>query len=159
MQHFRSDARYIPIFIIAYKSIIKDKTNFEEINDFFEANEIAGFYLMSIRKVFRASQIFDEITARISEYIFYHRAETKISDNEKRLYKKFISAFSRCPICFGKNHKSNLTRVFFSKDSRTKKLKENLVDLLNFSENFDDNHLNNIKIGIPCCSCHNKIFS
>ncbi|MHA2429442.1 MAG: hypothetical protein ACXACC_00275 [Promethearchaeota archaeon] len=160
MQHIRSDARYIPIFVIAYKSHIKDKTNFEEINDFIEANDIAGFYLMAIRKEFRASQIFDEITVRISEYIFYHRAEMpKISDNEKRLYKKFISAFSRCPICLGKNHKSNLSRVFFSKDSRTKKLKENLVDLMNFSENFDDNYLNKIKIGIPCCSCHNKIFS
>ncbi len=160
MQHFRSDARHVPIFIIAYKSHIKDNINFEEINDFVEANDITGFYLISVRKVFRASQIFDEITARISEYIFYHRAEIpKISDNEKRLYKKFLSAFSRCPICLGKNHKSNLTRVFFSKDSRTKKLKENLIDLLNFSENFDNNYLSKIKIGIPCCSCHNKIFS
>lgn len=160
MQHIGSDARYIPIFIIADKSHIKDKINFEEINDFVVANDITGFYPISIRKVFRASQIFDEITARISEYIFYHRAELpKISDNEKKRYKKFLSAFSRCPICLDKNHKSNLTRVFFSKDSRTKKLKENLVDLMNFSENFDDNYLNKIKIGIPCCTCHNKIFS
>ncbi|MFX1588406.1 MAG: hypothetical protein ACFFC1_09640 [Promethearchaeota archaeon] len=162
MQHFRSDARHVPIFIIAYKSHIKDKINLEETNDFVDANDITGFYLLSVRKVFRASQIFDEITARISEYIFYHRTEIlKISDNEveKRLYKKFLSAFSKCPICIGKNHKSNLTRVFFSKDSRTKKLKENLVDLMNFSENFDNNYLNKIKIGIPCCSCYNKIFS
>ena len=153
-------ARNIPIFIIAYKSHIKDPINFEEINDFVEANDITGFYLISVRKVFRTPQVFDDIVTRISEYIFYHRAEKpKMSDKEKSLYERFISAFSRCPICLVKNHKSNLNRIFFSKDSRTKKLKENLIHILNYSENFNDNYLNNIKIGIPCCSCHNKIFS
>ena len=158
--HFRSDARHIPIFIIAYKSHVIDKIYLEEINDFVEANDITGFYLVSIRKAFRARQIFDDIGTRLSEYIFYHRAEMpKISDNEKMLYKKFLAAFSRCPICLGKNHKSNLTGVFFSIDSHTKKLKESLVGLMNFSENFDDNYLKKIKVGIPCCSCYKKIFS
>ncbi|MFX0019235.1 MAG: hypothetical protein ACFFAK_03405 [Promethearchaeota archaeon] len=160
IQHIRANPGYVPIYIVAYKSQIKEKTNFEEINDFVEANDINEFYLMSIRKVFRASQIFDDITARISEYIFSHKAQIpKISINDQNLYKKFILTFSRCPICLAKNHQSTLNRVFFSKDTRMKKFKEKLIQLMNFSENFEDHYLNKIKIGIPCCSCHNKIFS
>lgn len=160
IQCTRSNATQNPTFVIADKSNIKDKINFEEVNNFVEENEIAGYYIISIRKIDRISRIYNEIIARIAEYIFSYRVDkTKISEEEQKLYKKFILTYRRCPMCLSSNHTHNLNRIFFSKEHRTRKLREKLVRLMNYSENFEDNYLNKIKIGIPCCSCHKKIFS
>jgi len=155
-----SNTRQNPTFVIAYKSNLNDKINFEKINDFVEEYEIAGFYIISIRKLDRISRIFNEIVSRIAEYIFSYRVDkTKISEEEQKLYKKFILTYRRCPMCLSMNHKHNLNRIFFSTELRTRKFREKLVRLMNYSENFEDNYLNKIKIGIPCCSCHKKVFS
>ncbi|MFX1479020.1 MAG: hypothetical protein ACFFCI_12890 [Promethearchaeota archaeon] len=160
IEQIRSNSGHIPIFLIAFKSDIKDKINLEDLRDFVESNEISRFYHFSKHKELKITQIFDNVVLSIFEHIVYYRPENlKLSDQEKQLYRTFLLYFSRCPICSGKNHISNLNKVFFSNDPFTKRLKENLVELMEDSEFFDELLVGKIKIGIPCCSCFKKVFS
>lgn len=160
LEQIRSHSGQIPVFLIAFKSDIKDKLNLEEISEFVETNEISRFYLISTHKKLKTPQIFDNIVSRIFEHIVYYRPENlKLSDQEKQLYQTFLLYFSQCPICSGKNHISNLNRVFFSNDPFTKRLKENLIELMEDSEFFDEFLVGKIKIGIPCCNCFKRVFS
>jgi GTPase SAR1 family protein len=159
LEQIRSHSGQIPIFLIAFKSDIKEKINLEELSEFVEANEISRFYLISSRKKLKTLQIFNNIVSRIFEHIVYYRPENlKLSAQEKQLYQTFLVKFSRCPICLEKNHHSNLNRVFFSEDPLMRRLKANLIELMEGTEFFDEPLVGKIKIGIPCCRCFKKVF-
>ena len=77
-----------------------------------------------------------------------------LSDEEKKICDNFLKFYSICPICKGENHKDNLMRFYFEETEFTKKLRDNLLKLMDNSENYK----NKIVIGIPCCKCFKKIF-
>ncbi len=77
-----------------------------------------------------------------------------LSDEEKKICDNFLKFYSICPICKGENHKDDLMRFYFEETEFTKKLRDNLLKLMDNSKNYK----NKIVIGIPCCQCFKKIF-
>ncbi len=77
-----------------------------------------------------------------------------LSDEEKKICDNFLNFYSICPICKGENHKDDLMRFYFEETEFAKKLRDNLLKLMDNSKNCK----NKIVIGIPCCKCFKKIF-
>lgn len=77
-----------------------------------------------------------------------------LSDEEKKICDNFLKFYSICPICKGENHKDDLMRFYFEETEFAKKLRDNLLKLMDNSKNYK----NKIVIGIPCCQCFKKIF-
>jgi len=77
-----------------------------------------------------------------------------LSNEEKKICDNFLNFYSICPICKGENHKDDLMRFYFEETEFAKKLRDNLLKLMDNSKNCK----NKIVIGIPCCKCFKKIF-
>jgi GTPase SAR1 family protein len=159
----RTSRADVPIFLIVNNPDLEMKIGFEDILRFVEEHQIEGFFLLSVRNRNRSSIIFDRISQKILESIGSESAIKKfrntLSPKEESVYQKFLSYFSRCPICGNKNHQSNLNQIFFPLNSYRKNFKESLLNLMRQSENNEKAYTNKIKVGIPCCSCHKKVFS
>lgn len=153
----------MPIFLIVYKSDLKIKISFEDIIRLVEEHQIEGFFLLSVRNRIRSSKIFTTISQKILENIgtesSFKKHRSDLSTHERKNYQKFIIFFSRCPMCGKTNHQSNLNRIYFPTNTNQIKFKESLLNLMKQSENYDKLYINRIKVGIPCCSCHQKVFS
>ena len=159
----RTFTAFIPIFLIVYKSDLKIKIGFGDIVKLVEEHQIESFYLLSVRKRIRSSNIFNNISQKILENIGTESSIKKhkntLSTEELEIYWKFINFFSSCPICGKLNQLYNLNRIYFLSTPHQKKFKESLLNLMKQSENYDNLYINRIKVGIPCCSCHQKFFS
>lgn len=70
------------------------------------------------------------------------------------LLNKFLGYFETCPICYKQNHKSHLLNFYFSENHEEIKLMRQLKNVIKYMEE----GVKNIKFGIPCCSCFNKLF-
>lgn len=70
-------------------------------------------------------------------------------------FKKFYQHFSTCPVCKIRNHENYLVDFYFSDDLEKIKIKQQMLDLLRQLENFKEN----IILGIPCCSCFERLFN
>jgi hypothetical protein len=159
----RASRANVPIFLIVNNPDLEMKIGYEDILRFVEEHQIEGFFLLSVRNRNRSSIIFDRISQKILESIGSESAIKKfrntLSPKEESVYQKFLSYFSRCPICGNKNHQSNLNQIFFPLNLYRKNFKESLLNLMRQSENNEKAYTNKIKVGIPCCSCHKKVFS
>jgi len=150
----------MPIFLIMYKSNLKMKIGFEDIIRLVEEYQIEGYFLSSVRKRIRSSNIFNDISQKILENIgSIKKNRNKLSPKEGKIYQKFMNYFSSCPICGKLNHQSNLNQIYFPTNPNQKKFRESLLNLMKQSENHDKAYMNRIKVGIPCCSCYQKVFS
>ena len=69
-------------------------------------------------------------------------------------FEKFYEHFSTCPVCKIRNHESYLEDFYFSDVIEKVKIKQQLLNLLSQLENY----LDNISVGIPCCSCYELMF-
>ena len=69
-------------------------------------------------------------------------------------FEKFYEHFSTCPACKVRNHESYLEDFYFSDDPEKLKIKEQMLNLFEQLENY----LDNITLGIPCCSCFELMF-
>ncbi len=81
-----------------------------------------------------------------------------LSEKEKKEFRSFLIFYSTCPICKKENHGSYLEKFFFSRDSRKKKIKEKLLELMEVERNVNDYGTYQITCGIPCCECFEEFF-
>lgn len=79
-----------------------------------------------------------------------------MSEEEKKLFNKFIKRYSCCPICGNYNHYYNLKSLYF--DEKLSDFKEFLLrNMQNENQNKKLNKFN-INIGVLCCSCYKKFY-
>jgi hypothetical protein len=67
--------------------------------------------------------------------------------------QKFIVKFGICPICGVRNDNAYLISLYYNKEKRF--IKDYLIENKIYTEPL---RKFNINIGIPCCSCFEKIF-
>lgn len=147
----------IPIFLVA-KTSDSLTIDLDEINDIIQSTNLAGFFLIPSQ----LDLIFNVVGDRLIE-IFRERpsitlCEEKFNSKERKIYQKFLNFFQYCPVCRNKNHENYLKSFYLSENPDLVKLRDSLLDLINISSNFDKIYLNKINMGIPCCSCYEKIF-
>lgn len=76
-----------------------------------------------------------------------------LDEKDKRLFFKFITYYSTCPICGNTNHYSNLKKFYFNEEMNYfKEILTNNMKLKNEKHNLK------ISFGIPCCLCFKKYF-
>ncbi|MFX1325067.1 MAG: hypothetical protein ACFE8N_08920 [Promethearchaeota archaeon] len=152
---------YIPIFIIAFKSMINDWVNVKGIQILDEKYNFSGIYLISYQNASLSSQIFDLIITRTFEKLTSLNPDFNnlFIQRESDLYRRFVKFYSNCPICRSQIHKSTLDEIYFSGNKQMENLKENLMRLMENSEKSDKISIKKLKTGIPCCSCYKKVFS
>ncbi len=63
----------------------------------------------------------------------------------------FLRFFSTCPVCGKDNHDTSLAEFYFSSDPAKQAIKAKLLSTINTDASHD------IRIGIPCCECYEKI--
>jgi len=78
----------------------------------------------------------------------------KLSDSEKKVFKKFIKFYSTCPICGNFNHYFNLKQLFF--DDNKKSLIKELIRLMTLKRSRLTKL--NLYLGVPCCSCFKNMI-
>ncbi len=153
----------IPIFVIGSSNDLKNRVNYKEILDFIENHNLDGFYLISTETRSRDTIILNQISRKVLENLKLRPNSFSIEDNlkaERRSqFQEFIRYFSFCPICGKENHKSYLSKFYFNQNTYPRSFKENLLLLMEKSKRFDKIYENEIKVGIPCCSCFEKFFS
>ena len=153
----------IPIYIVGNTNDLKNRVNHKKIITFIENNDLEGFYLISPERQKRDSIILNHLSKKILENSKlrpqYLSLEKDLNSDLKSQFQQFMSIFLFCPICGKENHRSHLSKFYFSQNPNLKKLKENLLLLIEKSKDFDYIYENDIKIGIPCCSCFEKFFS
>ena len=153
----------IPIFIIGSSTDLKNRAIYKEILNFIDTYNLDGFYLISTKTRSRDSIVLNDVSRRVLENLKLRPNTFNLEDNlkaERRSqFKEFISFFSFCPVCGKENHKSYLSKFYFNKSIYPSSFKENLLLLMDKSKRFEQIYENEIKVGIPCCSCFEKYFS
>ena len=153
----------IPIYIIGSTNDLKNRAYHPKIISFVEHNNLEGFYLISPERVKTNSIILNHLSRKILENSKlkprYLNLEEDLNSEIKSHFQKFINFFLFCPICGKENHRSHLSKFYFTQNPQLKLLKEKLLLLMDQSKDFDYIYENEIKIGIPCCSCFDKFFS
>jgi len=153
----------IPIFVVGSSIDLKNRGDYEDILNFVEYNNLDGFYLISTKTRSRDSIILNHISRKVLENIKLRPSnfslENDLKADRSSQFQEFINFFSFCPLCGKENHKSYLSKFYFSQNSNSRILKENLLLLMNKSKRFEQIYENEIKVGIPCCSCFEKLFS
>ena len=91
-------------------------------------------------------------------YIGTPDKELELSEEERVVFNQFINFFSNCPICKKKNHKTALKNFYFDTDPFKVEFKDRLIELMEESHDFDNIFFNRVRLGIPCCSCYDKLF-
>jgi GTPase SAR1 family protein len=158
----RDSSNYIPIFLVGIDNEIQYRKYFREIINFVENNRLDGLYFISTFKKMKNSIILTQLSKKILNNIRSNQNILSINGNLKEVkllgFNKFASFFSCCPLCGAENHKSYLSKFYFDNNEMNKRLKDYLIMLMERHERFDSVYENEIKIGIPCCKCFNKIF-
>lgn len=153
----------IPIFIVGCSTNLKNRDNNKEVLNFVESNDLDGFYLISTKTQSRNSIILNHISRKVLENIKLRpnnlSLEANLKADRQSHFQEFVDYFSFCPICGKENHKSYLSKIYFNQNSYSRSIKEDLLLLMNKSKRFEHIYENDIKVGIPCCSCFEKFFS
>ncbi|MFX1338022.1 MAG: hypothetical protein ACFFDK_05395 [Promethearchaeota archaeon] len=153
----------IPIFIVGSSTDLKKRGDYIDILNFVENNNLDGFYLISTKNRSRDSIILNHISRKVLENIKLRPCnfslENEFNTGKRTPYQEFIDFFSFCPICGKENHESYLKKFYFDHNLNSRMLREKLLLLMDKSKRFEQIYENEIKIGIPCCSCFEKLFS
>lgn len=158
LDDIRLMAGNIPIFIIGYSADSNNIIDNEELNQFVVNNYLEGCFLLPNQIDLIVDELGRRIVGdlRISASLENLKYKTKSKENKK--LERFMKFFSLCPICGKSNHQTNLKTFYFSTNPKFIKLKRQLFMVMNNAEDFDNIYINKIKLGIPCCSCFNKVF-
>jgi len=159
----KNNTNNIPIFLVGYKSDIIHDELYNKINLFVEDNQIEKFFLLSshigIKKKIILTQLASKILENLGSESSFIKLEKKLRGKKRKYYQKFLNLFLICPICKRENHISYLKKFYLSNNPDLIKIRENLLEIIKKSKVIDNNLQNEIKIGIPCCSCHKNLFS
>ncbi len=74
--------------------------------------------------------------------------------SQENSIKFFIHYGKLCPLCYRENEKSYLLEFYFSTDPRKVKMRNGFIKL---SKGFEEKNNGNIRTGILCCNCFDKI--
>ncbi|MBD3351712.1 MAG: hypothetical protein GF364_09530 [Candidatus Lokiarchaeota archaeon] len=152
----RLNAGNIPIMLCVTNYTEKFEWISEFIQEFVEEQDLIGYHLLQNDTSQQDThQVLMELIREIHRMVPPKRTRKDLSDEEKQYLEKFLALFSTCPVCGGKNHLNYIRNFFFSTNPQRAEIRETIVNLL---EKMDNNRLKNLRIGIPCCSCFNKIF-
>lgn len=156
---FRESIGNIPIILIGTKSDLKRKISNGEISNFMTKNHLKYVFLTSIYdEIDKKKEIFQTIVEKldpnyqINDFNIFSQNQL---DTEE--FNSFIDNFSFCPICKKDNHFENLKNLYISRDPKIIKLREQLLKLIEISNNLKFRS-QKISIGIPCCNCYKSIF-
>jgi GTPase SAR1 family protein len=153
----------VPIYLVGSYLPPNNIIKLKEVLQSVEEKNLEGLYAIPINKRIRNSIVLNHLSIKILNIIRsrpnYLNYNKELEDEQKSLFQDFISYFSYCPICGGENHKSYLSKFYFDKNPNTEILRDKLLRLIEKSERFDHIYENDIKIGIPCCNCFNKLFA
>ena len=153
----RRIAGKIPIFLIATKTDLnKYSVTEEEIQDLIEEYRLDGFFFTSINDE-KHNEIFKQLIKKMKNLLSISSFSMLLPLYDYK-FDNFMKFFSVCPICERRNHVNYLKKFYFSKDHEYFKLKENLLKLLEKSNDIGDLYYNKVKIGIPCCRCYDNLF-
>ena len=151
-----------PIILIGMKTDLENRVILnKEVNKLVKDFDIDGIFYTSIldaNKKEKKKEIFKCLIEKIDPFYKINDFELYIPEEDGKFWD-FINFFARCPLCDGKNHAENLKSFFYSRDPDIIEFRERLLDLMEESKIFDEIYYNNIKIGIPCCSCFKKVFN
>jgi hypothetical protein len=153
----------IPIFIVGSSTDLNKREDYRDLLDFVENNNLDGFYLISTKTRSRDSVILTQISKKVLENIKLrpnnNNLDAQLNADRRTPLQEFIDFFSFCPICGKENHESYLKKFYLDQNSNSRILKEKLLLLMDKSKRFENIYENEIKVGIPCCSCFEKLFS
>ena len=160
----KSNTNNIPIFLVGYKSDLIHEEFYDKINLFIENNQIESFFLLSSHIGIKKKNILTQLASKILENLgsesSFIKLEKRLRGLKREFYKKYLNLFLICPICKRENHISYLKKFYFSKNPDLVKLRESLFALIKKSKKkIHNNFQNEIKIGIPCCTCYKSFFS
>ncbi|MEJ2250269.1 MAG: hypothetical protein P8Y70_10395 [Candidatus Lokiarchaeota archaeon] len=159
---YRNNLGNIPIILIGtIRNQFFEENYSHRLDKFIDRNHIDGLYYNTedpeINKIIK-EDLFRFLITKINKSSENIHKLSMIFPLEEKDFKIFSKYFSKCPICKQENHLSNLKNFFFNKETEALVLKNQLIDLMEKSINFDDIYHNKISIGIPCCKCYEKIF-
>ena len=158
----RNYTNNIPIFLIGAKEDLDRKISEEKVQKFTRKYNLQGAFFISNNEDSKDNFILRELADRVIDYLHQYPFKvvfkTNFSQEDEKLYHRFLAFFAICPICRNKNHIDYLRNFYHSLKPGDIKLRERLMTLMIEAGEFDDIYLNKIKLGIPCCSCHKKYF-
>lgn len=142
----------VPIYLIGAKEDLGVNVNLDHLQELIEDFEISAFYLISLKNAY----FFEEILTTLSQDLIERNSPSYThTEEEMEEFKEFYSLFSTCPVCGRRNHENYLIRFYFSEDSSNITLKERLLTCY---DRLEYRHEDNIRLGIPCCSCFSRFF-
>jgi len=152
----------IPLILIGTKTDLRHRDVFDDdVNKLIKKYDLDGVFYTSVydtdNKEKRAN-IFKCLIENIEPFCHIQDCSIFIP-KEDESFKEFASQFSICPICKRNNHFESLKNFYFSREPAMIELREQLLELLDNSKDFDNIYYNKISLGIPCCSCFEKYFS
>lgn len=74
--------------------------------------------------------------------------------SQENSIKIFLHYGKLCPLCYRENEKSYLLEFYFSTDPRKVEMRNGFIKL---SKGFEEKNNGNIRTGILCCNCFDKI--
>ncbi len=73
--------------------------------------------------------------------------------------ERFLRAFPSCPVCSRQNEQEYLRKFFFSTSPENEALRDMLLEAMPDITDIAIASGDQVKVGIPCCRCYEKIFS
>ncbi len=157
----KENAGNVPIILVGIKKDKKPQEVFEnEINNIIKQKNLSGIFYYSV---------YDENIKEIRIDIF--KKIIKIIHPKQKLnnfsilspfddinFVNFKNNFSHCPICKKENHFEVLKNFYYSRDTSSILLKNQLLDLIDNFEYWYNIYGNQVNFGIPCCDCYRIFF-
>lgn len=156
----------IPILLVGTKADLEHQIFKDEIEHFVEINGLKGYFQSSKKSKIVKKFLFSRFAKRVLDYrrsgaplgiIGYSRDHDKeLTEEEQKSLQSFLHFFSMCPVCHKENHKSYLDRFFRNNTPPKRRLRDKLIELMDYSFYVGNQSQNEIHLGIPCCSCFEK---
>ncbi|MHA1669847.1 MAG: hypothetical protein ACTSV5_04620 [Promethearchaeota archaeon] len=156
----REGSDNIPIILIGTKKDLENReVHDQEILDLIQEKNLDSIFFTSIYEENNAKQeLFRYIVQKLDPNYLLSNFSIVPRELENEEFKNFLDVFSICPICKSELHYNSLKAIFFSKNDKSMKIKNQLLNLLEDINNYGVPQYNNVKFGIPCCKCYKEIF-
>ncbi len=149
----------LPIVLVVTKTDLQHRVTNEEIQDFVEKNDLTAVFFTAINdRKSNKEELFRKLTEKLSYFAKIDRFSIVVPREDEH-FTTFLRFFSHCPICKKENHFESLKSFYFSKSPKMVKLKDQLLDMLDYLSRVELSGKSNLAIGIPCCSCYKNYFN
>ena len=148
----------IPIILLGTEPEFGDRIIFDdEIRNLIEKYDLNDVFFTILHQddiVIKKEEIFKHLIEHIDLKCDIHDFSILLPMDDED-FLDFLSLFSNCPICKGKNHISFLSTFYYSTEQEDIDLKMQLLNLIERAYILSMNRRKKltINIGIPCCKC------